>query len=59
MTTIIRDAGSAEIATEKVLRMHFYGLEPQVEWIRDSVFAASRHVTVLTEQAAKQPCGGT
>ena len=30
MTTIITDAGSAEIATEKVLRMHFYGPEPQV-----------------------------
>ena len=42
MTTIIRDAGSAEIATEKVLCMHFYGLEPQVEWIRAIPFSPAQ-----------------
>jgi len=42
MTTIIGDAGSAEIATEKVLCMHFYGFEPQVEWIRTILFSTAQ-----------------
>jgi hypothetical protein len=42
MTTIIRDAGSAEIATEKVLRMNFYGVEPEVEWIRTIPFSLAQ-----------------
>jgi len=61
MTDDNTDPTSAEIATERLLRIYYYGLDPPVQRIGAMpvaiAFSRRSNVTVPMKQAAMQPCG--